>query len=175
MLSVAVGSGGVGIALARALIAWLNSRRADVSIRVTTDAGTVHLDARRVKDPMPLLERCCAPMSRPDPADWSTSRAVLIGVSAYQDPGFPDIPAASNSLQAMHAILADPRLCGWDADRITVLRDPPDSRRVAVQLRRLAQETRDVLLVYYVGHGTITSAGELVLTLVDTEAAVADV
>ncbi|MEU7863054.1 hypothetical protein [Nonomuraea sp. NPDC049141] len=56
-LTVAVGSGGTGIALSRSLIAWLSNRHSDVSITVTTSAGTVQLDALRVKDALPLLEK----------------------------------------------------------------------------------------------------------------------
>lgn len=58
MLTVAVGSGGAGVALARSLTAWLQTRRSDVVITVTSPSGNVQLDARRIKDTgvLPLLE-----------------------------------------------------------------------------------------------------------------------
>jgi hypothetical protein len=105
----------------------------------------------------------------PDFADYSGSTAILIGVSDYEDPDFPPLPAAANSLEHMRAVLVEPKLCGWPADRVEVLRDPTDVRRVVRQLRRSAQQTTDVFLLYYVGHGTVTPAGELCLTLVDTD------
>jgi hypothetical protein len=58
-LAVALGSGGVGVVLARSLVAWLQSRRPEVTVTVETDAGTVKVDARNLKpgDALPLLER----------------------------------------------------------------------------------------------------------------------
>lgn len=55
LLTVALGSGGAGLALARALTAWLINRHSDVSITVTTETGSVTLEAKRVGDPLPLL------------------------------------------------------------------------------------------------------------------------
>ncbi len=42
-LAVAVGSGGAITALAGSLTAWLKTRRADVAVSITTEAGTVSL------------------------------------------------------------------------------------------------------------------------------------
>jgi hypothetical protein len=50
MLAVALGSGGAVVALANSLTAWLQTRRPDVSITVTSSSGSVKLDARRIKD-----------------------------------------------------------------------------------------------------------------------------
>src|ERR1022692_4492980 len=111
----------------------------------------------------------------PDLPDYSRSTAFLIGVSDYADPAFPQLPAAANSLERMRDVLSDPRLCGWPPERITVLRDPIDVRRVTQQLRRAARQTLDVFLFYYVGHGTITPGGELCLTLTDTDAGDSDI
>ncbi|MFB4285576.1 DUF3180 family protein [Nonomuraea sp. MTCD27] len=110
----------------------------------------------------------------PEPVDWPESRAILIGVSTYQDQRLPAIPAAANSLMQLQAVLTDPQLCGWPIDRVTVVTDPSDSRAVATRIRRLAQETSGVLLLYYVGHGTLTPYGELCLTLADTDAEAPD-
>ncbi|MER7988386.1 hypothetical protein ABTY53_22770 [Streptomyces noursei] len=55
VVSVAVGSGGVGVALAQSLSAWLRTRRSDVKVTVTANGRTVELDARRVKDPVDLI------------------------------------------------------------------------------------------------------------------------
>lgn len=57
VISVAVGSGGVGVALAQSLSAWLGARRSDVKVTVTANGRTVEVDARRVSDPVGLITR----------------------------------------------------------------------------------------------------------------------
>jgi uncharacterized caspase-like protein len=110
-----------------------------------------------------------------EPIDRSGSQAVLIGVSTYHDPAFPPIPAAANSLREMQRILVDPRLCVWPADQVTTIRDPVDWRPLLTKLRRLARDTTGALMLYFVGHGTMTPASELVLAVTDTIADDADV
>lgn len=103
-----------------------------------------------------------------DTPDLSRSRAILIGAATYQDQGFLPVPAAANSLAGMQQVLADPGLCGWPPDQVTALEDPTDVRHVVVTLRQLARSTRDVLLIYFVGHGVLLSRGRLCLILSDT-------
>lgn len=55
MLSVALGSGGAGVALAHSLSIWIAGRRADVKLTVTARGRTVELDARRVPDAQSLI------------------------------------------------------------------------------------------------------------------------
>jgi hypothetical protein len=110
-----------------------------------------------------------------DRIDRSGSHAVLIGVSTYQDPSFPPVPAAGNSLRGMHRMLVDEELGGWSSDQVTPISDPVDCRRVMSDLRRLAQDTSGVLLLYFVGHGTVTENGDLVLAVSDTIADEPDV
>lgn len=57
LLSVALGSGGMGAALAQSLTAWLASRRSDVKLTVTADDRTVRLDAHRVADAEALISQ----------------------------------------------------------------------------------------------------------------------
>jgi hypothetical protein len=110
-----------------------------------------------------------------DRIDRSGSLAVLIGVSDYQDRSFPSVPAAKNSLSGMHRMLADEDLGGWPRDRVIPMRNPVDCRRVMSDLRRHAQSTTGVLLLYFVGHGTVTANGDLVLAVSDTVADEPDV
>lgn len=114
-------------------------------------------------------------MTSVEPADYARSRAILVGVATYDDPAFPPIPAARNSVIGMRALLTDPELCGWPADRVIAIADPPQAGRLAQQLRALARETEDVLLLYYVGHGKHTVRGELCLAMTETAADDADV
>jgi glutamate transport system substrate-binding protein len=99
----------------------------------------------------------------------SRSRAILIGTAKYRDRAFPGLPAATNSVAAVRGVLSATDLCGWPADRITTVENATDVRRLLQSLRRLAHETTDVLLVYFVGHGVILRRGELCLTLSDTD------
>ncbi|MEY9860213.1 hypothetical protein ABH935_005849 [Catenulispora sp. GAS73] len=103
--------------------------------------------------------------------DRSRSRAVLIGVSAFRHPTLPDVPAAGNSLHGMHDALVD--LGGWPPERIEVLDNPSDCRKVGSLISDLAVDTDETLLLYYVGHGLIasTSAQSLCLAVADTDPA----
>jgi hypothetical protein len=57
ILAVALGSGGAVTTLARSLVAWLRARRPDVKVTVTSQSGSITLEARQVRDGdvMPLL------------------------------------------------------------------------------------------------------------------------
>jgi hypothetical protein len=96
------------------------------------------------------------------------SRAVLIGVSAYEYADFPPIRAARNSLQAMRSLLADPALCGWPTEQVTVIPNPISAADLATNIADLAENTAGVLLLYYVGHGVLSARGELCLTVTST-------
>src|ERR1700733_11889743 len=96
------------------------------------------------------------------------SRAVLIGVSAYEYAEFPPVRAARNSTQAMYELLSDPALCGWAPEQITVISNPDSAEKLAVRIADLAESTPGVLLLYYVGHGVLTDVGELCLTVTST-------
>ena len=96
------------------------------------------------------------------------SRAVLIGVSAYEYAEFPPIRAARNSLQAMRSLLSDPALCAWPPEWITVIANPISATELAAAIADLAELTTGALLVYYVGHGVLSSGGELCLTVTST-------
>ena len=86
----------------------------------------------------------------PDLPDYPRSRAVLIGTATYRDSRFPPVPAAANSLNGMRQILTDPGLCGWPRDRVTVIEDPTDMRRLVQTLRGAAR--RQVPAIRAVAH-----------------------
>ena len=96
------------------------------------------------------------------------SRAVLVGVSAYEYAEFPPIRAARNSLEAMSALLSDPALCAWPPEWITVIANPISAAGLATQIADLAESTTGVLLLYYAGHGVLSASGELCLTVTST-------
>lgn len=101
--------------------------------------------------------------------DLSRSLAILIGNGVFADADrLPPIPAAS-CMAAMADLLAS-ELCGWPADRILRLKDLASPSDLARRVVRAVRDARDVLLVYYVGHGARTSDGQLALALGETEA-----
>ncbi|MWK33032.1 hypothetical protein GEV43_02515 [Actinomadura sp. J1-007] len=97
---------------------------------------------------------------RPEP---SNSLALLIGASRYQDERIPPVPAALNSLNGIEAMLIDPRLGGWPRDRVIKIADPENPGELLKRMHRLTDALDGVLLLYYAGHGFITSKGELAL------------
>ena len=76
--------------------------------------------------------------------------------------------AAGNSLQAMRWLLADPELCGWPPERITVIANPISPADLLADIVELADTASGALLLYYVGHGVLSGRGELCLTVTST-------
>lgn len=99
--------------------------------------------------------------------DFSASRAVLMGTSAYTH--LSGIPAARNSLHRMRRLLGS-ELCGsWPESRISVIEDPDT---VADLPRKLVSEfalAEHVALFYYVGHGMYDAEDNLCLTVGDSD------
>jgi hypothetical protein len=93
------------------------------------------------------------------------SRAILIGVSAYEYAEFPPIRAARNSLDEMRTLLTDPALCGWPSGQVTVIANPLSASGLATTIADLAEAATGTLLLYYVGHGVLSARGELCLTV----------
>jgi hypothetical protein len=104
---------------------------------------------------------------RVEPAPATDSLAILIGVSEYTATGFPSIPAARNSLDAIRRVLTDPLLCAWPG-RVTTILDPASRDALSLTLAELAERTTGDLLLYYVGHGTLSPRGDLCLTVTTT-------
>lgn len=100
----------------------------------------------------------------PDPLH---SKAVLIGCGDYRSPDLLSIPAVSNNLRDLGAVLADPEFGGFNG--CTIFNDPSSAAEIHRSLLNATQDVTDVLLIYYAGHGIIGRDGELFLGLTDTE------
>jgi hypothetical protein len=100
--------------------------------------------------------------------DYSKSSAILIGVSHYRDASFAALPSARNSLTGMAQALTDPNIGGWPEGRVSVFQDPNDVRDLVRQLRAIAWNTTELLILYHVGHGALLRRGELAFALSDT-------
>lgn len=86
--------------------------------------------------------------------------ALLIGVSDYE-PGLEPLPSAVKDVEALQQVLANPEMGGFNADDITVLRNP-DRQTMADAIYRLFanQKKDDLVLLYFSGHGVIDDSGE---------------
>lgn len=103
-----------------------------------------------------------------EPSVPAISHAVLIGVSDYEHPEFPQLLAVRNSLRAMRDVLCDPTLGGWSSDRVTLILNPLSATDLTGKIADVAEATTGVLLVYFAGHGTLSTRGELCLALPNT-------
>jgi hypothetical protein len=56
VLIVALGSGGMGVALARSLSVWLSTRVSELPVRIRTSRGEVEFKARNAEDAKALID-----------------------------------------------------------------------------------------------------------------------
>ena len=101
----------------------------------------------------------------PDPAQ---SRAVLIGVSKYNK--LPPLSSVSNNLGTLAGILRDPGVWGLPEEHCHVIANPTTAARLIEPIKTSAEEAVDTLLVYYAGHGLTDRAGDLQLTISESDA-----
>ncbi|MBF6349022.1 tetratricopeptide repeat protein [Nocardia flavorosea] len=100
--------------------------------------------------------------------DRENSRAVLIGVGAYdQHERLPHIPAAANNLTDLHRLLTAPDGI-LKPENCWSIADPDSSARIGHILEDAAEQAGDTLLVYYTGHGLLDGRGRLYLALTGT-------
>ncbi|MEV4752588.1 hypothetical protein ACIBF6_40675 [Streptosporangium amethystogenes] len=92
---------------------------------------------------------------------------MLIGVGTYTH--LPPVKAALNSLARFTSVLTGP-LCGWPADRISVISDVRQPGDLPDRLVELFEPVQDIALFYYVGHGQVDPDDKLCLGLVDSRA-----
>jgi Caspase domain len=89
---------------------------------------------------------------------------LLIGVADYPIGGaFPDVPPAIHNVSRMESILTDSVYGGFSRANCKMLINPQSGEGMRAAVQVTAQQATDVLLVYYVGHGS-RSGRELYLT-----------
>jgi uncharacterized caspase-like protein len=101
--------------------------------------------------------------------------ALVIGVSRYDDPAFPDLAYADDDAEAVAELLSS-KAGGFD--EVVLLAEPGQATRQEV-LRRLRFATtdlgqEDVFVLYFSGHGTLSGADEPSLFLLPADAAPGD-
>src|SRR5688500_6114569 len=94
--------------------------------------------------------------------------ALVIGTSAYDDPGLARLVAPQADMDGLAAILRAPEVGGFDG--VTTLLDQPAGAVHRAVARLFAGKKRDDLLVlYFSGHGVLDARGHLYLATSDTE------
>ncbi|GDY56751.1 hypothetical protein SVIO_073740 [Streptomyces violaceusniger] len=86
----------------------------------------------------------------PDPA---TSRAVLIGVHAFEH--LDDLPTVENNINRLYDALTDPELWGLPKEHCRKILQPHLAQQVIEEIGQAADEAKDTLFVYYAGHGLL--------------------
>ena len=103
-----------------------------------------------------------------EPGVRPQSRAVLIGVSSYDDARLASIGAECGSVDALRALLSDPMLGLWPPGQVTVILEPDSASDLAERIAELAAGTTGTLLLYYLGHGVLSASGRLYLAVRST-------
>lgn len=98
------------------------------------------------------------------------SRAILIGTSEYDSEDLRPLLAVRNNLDVLRDILTAEHTGGFLPGRCTIIQDATDPREVCRSLREAAAGAPDTLLVYFAGHGILSSdLTELHLALTGTD------
>ncbi|WP_372665945.1 caspase, EACC1-associated type [Amycolatopsis kentuckyensis] len=101
--------------------------------------------------------------------DRARSHAVLLGAGRFRDPGLTGLPAVHENLLALRSRLTDPGTGVFAAGNCVTVPDDASVAEAGRLLNRHAEQARDLLLVYYAGHGLIDDRGRLHLALHHTE------
>ncbi len=93
---------------------------------------------------------------------------LLVGTGSYSTAsGLPQVPAVAATLADLGEVLI--RQCGVSPGNLRVLIDPASPGEVGLALAEDSEQAEEVLLVYYVGHGLVSVAGELYLATAGTD------
>ncbi|MBK9337463.1 MAG: caspase family protein [Lewinellaceae bacterium] len=86
------------------------------------------------------------------------TRAVVVGISNYQDPGIPDLKYAHRDAEAFANWLCSPAGGSLDNDHLLVLTNQnATAGRVAEALDALIEQTKEgeLVIIYFSGHGDV--------------------
>lgn len=92
------------------------------------------------------------------------SQALLIGASRFpRDEALLPLPAVRNNLTDLSDVLSDQSIVGIPPQRITVIQDEASASTIAETIDAVGRDAEDTLILYYAGHGMVSSTGELLL------------
>lgn len=93
--------------------------------------------------------------------------ALLIGVSDSSEEDLPKLPSAIEDIQAMQAVMQDPKL--GDFDSVEVLSNPTrQEMEEAIETLFANRKKEDLVLFYFSGHGITDEKGKLYLVTPQT-------
>ncbi len=102
----------------------------------------------------------------PDP---QRSRVVLIGTSDYVwSDRLDNLPGVRGNLTGLEQALTEGPAAVFTPRYCTVVDSPDSPASFMRRLKRAADEAEDVLLVYFAGHGLLSSTGVLHLAVGET-------
>ncbi|MFB7337779.1 caspase domain-containing protein [Streptomyces adustus] len=86
---------------------------------------------------------------------FTSARAILIGTAAYSSQDLEDIPHSLRNIRGLTDVLTDAVLSGFVQEHVTLVADPRKPEDIMQPVTTAAAEAKDVLLVYYSGHGLL--------------------
>ncbi|WP_433143138.1 caspase, EACC1-associated type [Actinomadura nitritigenes] len=89
--------------------------------------------------------------------DSISSRAVLIGTSKYDR--LPELPGVEGNIRSLSTLLQDRDLCGLPPEHCVAVLNPETPSEMVDPIAEAAEEAKDVLFVYFAGHGLPHSTG----------------
>ncbi|MFF4735306.1 caspase family protein [Streptomyces sp. NPDC001262] len=93
---------------------------------------------------------------------------LLIGTGTYASgSGLHPVPAVAASLTDLGQVLVEQ--CGLAEANLQVLLDPASPLEAGLALAEESERAQEVLLLYYVGHGLVSTGGELYLATGSTD------
>lgn len=99
--------------------------------------------------------------------DQKTSRAVLIGIDVYEH--LPDLPGVHAGAIELRDVLTDPVHGSLHVEQCTLLPETASPSAIGLAIAAAAAEARDLLLIYFAGHGVLgPRRGELHLAVAGT-------
>lgn len=101
--------------------------------------------------------------------DQGKSSVILMGAASYKDASLHDLPAVTNNLTEIATALTDPVFGGFADERVHKFLEP--SLNEGGVFSQIAEQTQDVLLFYFSGHGLLETDGEFFLALSESRAA----
>ena len=94
--------------------------------------------------------------------------ALLVAADTFDDPGITRLVGPQNDVDGLAAVLGDPRIGGFDVQR--VVNQPSHTVRRELARFLLRRKRTDLVLDYYSGHGIVdATGGDLHFATVDTE------
>ncbi len=102
-------------------------------------------------------EKGFTPASKKNPVT-GTTRAVVIGISDYQDEGIPDLHFADKDAEAFANFLSSPAGGSLDQDHLQILTNQnATAGKVAAALDWLLEQSKegDQAIIYFSGHGDV--------------------